>query len=243
MANMDQEPATFSGGTGQEVDEIDIDNYTDTELEKLHDELAQKNDILDMEVILFESYFQRVQPQLTAANALASLKSGTNPTEANAAAWQDYDNENDGKGDKDKDSGQGMGRRDKKKRNEKAKESEKPLLLTSEQKAEIAARELEELKDLIDSERQEWEKESDNLKVSSRGRMSAPLACFGHSNGSHQSPVSQLAPHLRLRLKWKKSTFESARPKRHYTNSNGTLSSRQLTHERENWSRREFCDT
>ncbi|KAJ3290327.1 hypothetical protein HK104_006846, partial [Borealophlyctis nickersoniae] len=52
-----------------------------------------------------------------------------------------------------------------KKKGEKAKEIERDILLTPEQKSEIATRELEELRDEIEKKKEEWGKVLDNYKA------------------------------------------------------------------------------
>jgi hypothetical protein len=127
-----------------QLDDADFDTYSDLDLVRLHEELTKRNVMMEAENKLFESYLVRVNPHV--------LK-GDHELDGRRE---------DGQGDGDK---KDIGRERKKKKGEKAKEADKPILLTPEQKAEIATRELEELKDEIEKQKEEWGKVLDNYKV------------------------------------------------------------------------------
>lgn len=125
---------------------IDFDAYEDKELLRLSLELEKKIGMIDLENSMFDSYMTRVVP--------------TGREEEGMAA-QDQDPmklDNGGADRKD--------RREKKKKGEKVKEMDRPVLLTFEQKSDIAARELEELRDKIQRDKEDWGKIIDNYKVS-----------------------------------------------------------------------------
>ena len=69
------------------------------------------------------------------------------------------------------------GRREerRKKKGEKSKDADKPILLMTEQKSEIATRELEELRDEIEKQKNEWGKLLDNYKVRGEHRFDITL--------------------------------------------------------------------
>ncbi|KAI9206393.1 uncharacterized protein BJ171DRAFT_566732 [Polychytrium aggregatum] len=126
------------------MDDYEFDNYADSELLKLKEELIIKNDMMENENKLFESYWNRV-----------------NPGNGGPGATGTVDEEL-------QDAGGGMQQqqmRQKKKKGEKQKEIEKRLLLTPEQKSEIATRELEELRDEIEKQKEEWAKVLDSYKA------------------------------------------------------------------------------
>jgi hypothetical protein len=125
------------------LDDTDFDSYTDLDLVRLHDELVKRNNILEAENNLFESYLSRVDPHI--------LKGDERGDEATKT---------------EDERGKDVGRTErKKKKGEKTKEADKPILLTPEQKSEIATRELEELRDEIEKQKEDWGKILDNYKV------------------------------------------------------------------------------
>ncbi|KAI8906326.1 hypothetical protein EDD86DRAFT_193075 [Gorgonomyces haynaldii] len=125
--------------TQEAIQELNFDAYSDIELMKLHDELLRKVQVLQTENSMFEMYLSRVVP----------LKESER--QDNQATNEQEQQQNT--------------RRDKKKKGEKQKEQEKPILLTLEQKSEIATRELEELKDEIETSKEEWAKIMDTCKA------------------------------------------------------------------------------
>ncbi|KAI9328024.1 hypothetical protein DFJ73DRAFT_904462 [Zopfochytrium polystomum] len=142
------------------LDDGDFDAYSDLDLVRLSDELAKRSRLLHAENLLFESYLTRVSPHALRDGVVTGAGEGT----AGGGG---------GGGGADDGAAAGTvaaaaaagGRRDKKKKGDKAKEAEKPVLLTPEQKAEIATRELEELRDEIERQREEWGKVLDNYKA------------------------------------------------------------------------------
>jgi hypothetical protein len=124
------------------IETIDFDSYDDKELLHLQSELSKKVAMLDSENLMFESYLTRVAP---------------NGRDEDAQLQQmDQDQVND----KAKEL-----RRDKKKKGEKQKEVDRPVLLTTDQKNEIATRELEELRDEIQRSKEDWARIIDNYKA------------------------------------------------------------------------------
>lgn len=146
------------------LEELNFDVYTDKELSQLQSELSKKVDFLDLENAMFESYINRV------IHGKDSDEKGNNNAHAGNNEQNGGKFNDEGGADRGGAGNQGNqkdGRREKKKKNEKAKDIDKPILLTSEQKSEIATRELEELKDDILTEKEEWGKVMDNYKVNS----------------------------------------------------------------------------
>ena len=117
--------------------ELDFEAYSDQELLLLVKELVKKTDYIDNENAMFETYLTRVVPV--------------------KEEKLEKDNEQEEK--------QNNTRRDKKKKGEKQKEVDRPVLLTLEQKSEIATREVEELRDEIQNSKEEWAKIIDNCKA------------------------------------------------------------------------------
>ena len=132
-----------------------VESLNDAELKKLYDEFEKKVNMMELENSVFESHLNRVNPSV--------LKGEGENDNINGNNAKDAGNSNQGGAGKD------QGRRDdrllKKKRGDKAKENEVVILLTAEQKSEVANREVEEMKDEIDREKERWEKVTDNLKV------------------------------------------------------------------------------
>ncbi|KAJ3128583.1 hypothetical protein HK098_004009 [Nowakowskiella sp. JEL0407] len=128
------------------LDDLDFDSYSDAELVSLVEDLTRTNSFLEQENKLFETNLLRVNPQ--------ALKN------------DGFDGREESKDVKDEVQDRLLGRREgKKKKGEKAKEIDKPILLTPEQKSEIATRELEELRDEIEKQKEEWSKVLDNYKA------------------------------------------------------------------------------
>jgi hypothetical protein len=124
------------------IETIDFDSYDDKELLHLQSELSKKVAMLESENVMFESYLARVAPN--GRDEDAQLQQ------------QDQEQSND----KAKEL-----RRDKKKKGEKQKEIDRPILLTTDQKNEIATRELEELRDEIQRSKEDWARIIDNYKA------------------------------------------------------------------------------
>ncbi|KAJ3117234.1 hypothetical protein HDU96_007493 [Phlyctochytrium bullatum] len=142
------EPPQLQGDGGPALDDADFDTYSDFDLVRLHEELLKRNTLLEAENQLFESYLMRVNPQAMRSEHDQLLDGQKEGQAANEGEKRD-------------------GRREerKRKKGEKAKEADKPILLTPEQKAEIATRELEELRDEIERQKEEWGKVLDNYKA------------------------------------------------------------------------------
>ncbi|KAJ3334518.1 hypothetical protein HDU91_002695 [Kappamyces sp. JEL0680] len=125
------------------LDLIDFDAYDDKELSRLSSELAKKVSMIELENNMFDTYLARVIP--------------VGKDDENQITLQDQDAAGADRGKE--------ARREKKKKGEKVKEMDRPVLLTSEQKSDIAIRELEELKDQIQRDKEDWGKIVDNYKV------------------------------------------------------------------------------
>ncbi|KAI8810775.1 hypothetical protein BJ742DRAFT_675548 [Cladochytrium replicatum] len=141
------------------LEDGEFDSYSDQELSKLLEMLIRTNRVLEQECILFESYLHRVNPQAVR---------GDNPDFAGESAFSNLTRTSDGSGFADTTTSERKeNRREerKKKKGEKAKEADKPILLTPEQKSEIATRELEELRDEIEKQKEDWGKTMDNVKA------------------------------------------------------------------------------
>ncbi|TPX74457.1 hypothetical protein CcCBS67573_g04278 [Chytriomyces confervae] len=167
--------------TQPDLDSTDFDTYSDADLVRLNNELKKRNTLLDNENRLFESYLGRVNPTM-GAGATAGAASGGAASSIKAALLNSGGANNANKDDAiDGLSSQieeerraaaaaaaaadAAGRREKKKKGEKLKEVDKPIVLTPEQKSEIATRELEELRDEIEKQKEEWGKILDNYKA------------------------------------------------------------------------------
>ncbi|KAJ3332697.1 hypothetical protein HDU76_013376 [Blyttiomyces sp. JEL0837] len=146
--------AAHTSGTenaGGPLEDSDFDTYSDLDLVKLQEELTKRNALLEAENKLFESYLMRVNPHAVRGEHDPSL-------------WGE---KRDGDGRGEDGERRDMGRREerKKKKGDKSKEADKPILLTPEQKSEIATRELEELRDEIEKQKEDWGKILDNFKA------------------------------------------------------------------------------
>ena len=124
-------------GISLQSEDIDLESYEDEDLVELQSELTKKLEFYESENLVFESFLNRMLPGLN--NEDLELKKETDA-------------------DVDKNAGR------KKKKNDK-KETEKPVLLNLEQKNEISTREMEELRDAIQKEKEDWGKILDNYKV------------------------------------------------------------------------------
>ncbi|KAJ3158494.1 hypothetical protein HDU86_002719 [Geranomyces michiganensis] len=148
------------------LDDSDFDAYSDEELVRLHDELTKKTQFLEAENSLFDSFLARVGPDAGVAPATKPLAEGYTDVEAQGEPTA-------GTLGTTAVSTTGAaapavgatGARARKKKGEKAEKQQAPILLTSEQKAEIATRELEELKDEIEKQKEEWGKVLDNHRA------------------------------------------------------------------------------
>lgn len=125
---------------GNGFEQIDFDSYDDLEILTLSQELARKVKNLNSENQMFESYYKRVTP---------------NQNEEDTTIQQQEDNIEQNK----------EYRREKKKKGDKQKEQDRPVFLTNDQKAEISTRELEELRDEIQRNKDAWSKVIDNYKA------------------------------------------------------------------------------
>jgi hypothetical protein len=121
-------------------------NLPDEELQALYEEYEKKVTFMELENTVFESHMNRVNPQVLKGE---NAEQKTDPS----APVQTQDNAKEKREDR------------KKKRGDKAKENEMMLTLTPEQKSEVCNREVEELREEIDKEKDKWEKSVDNYKV------------------------------------------------------------------------------
>ncbi|KAJ3393348.1 hypothetical protein HDU84_002143 [Entophlyctis sp. JEL0112] len=148
-----------------DLDAADFDAYSDDDLVRLCAELKKRNAALDQENRLFESYHARVNPTTTntASNGTAAA-SGPDDDRRAGPGTQPHQQYPAG-ADAAAAAAAAVGRREKKKKGEKTKEADKPIALTPEQKSEIATRELEELRDEIEKQKEEWGKILDNHRA------------------------------------------------------------------------------
>ncbi|TPX43797.1 hypothetical protein SeMB42_g04582 [Synchytrium endobioticum] len=131
----------------------EVDTCTNAELALLLAELMKKNVRLETENKLFESYLERVGPLLPddVLNAMNGSKGGKNGDGRNTDL-----------------NGPGLNGEEKRKKKgdrNKGSEQEKIVLLTPEQRAEVASRALDELRDDIEREKEGWTRFVDNLKA------------------------------------------------------------------------------
>ena len=138
MADSD---SVMSTTTGTDQQEDNLSDLNDEQLYLLVEEMERGNEILKCETEMFAKYFQRVEPNKeTAGQPLTSINTPTsNLIEAH-----------------------GRGRKRAKSR---ASAVDKLLYLTSEQKCDIAQRELEELHNEIDRYKEDSEKVLDNYRA------------------------------------------------------------------------------
>ena len=125
------------------ADDIDFAAISTEDLEKLLNEITTRNGTLSEETALLEQFNTRVHNSNTAGATGAYVNTNGQSSETRTKGGDDG----------------------KKKQKDKQKEPEKLLTLSAEQKAEVAARELEELKDRIEKEKQDWEHVSDAIRV------------------------------------------------------------------------------
>jgi hypothetical protein len=118
------------------IEAIDFDSYDEKDLLQLQSELAKKVANLESENTMFENFLGRVVP--------------TKEEEFNQQDPEQNTKEM---------------KRDKKKKSEKQKDMDRPVLLSAEQKNEIAVREVEELRDEIQRNVENWAKIVDNYKA------------------------------------------------------------------------------
>lgn len=143
-------PSIFTGtSTNPEEILMEFDAYSDKELQALQLELSQRNTFLETETKLLNSYLERVNPTTT------SKQDETNQQQQATSATHEETSKDAARREE----------RTKKKKNDKHKEVDKLIQLTPEQKSEIATRELEELRDEIEKQKEEWSKIMDNLKA------------------------------------------------------------------------------
>ncbi|KAJ3071957.1 hypothetical protein HDU98_004522 [Podochytrium sp. JEL0797] len=149
--------ADASGAAPTDLDFADFDTYSDIDLVRLNAELKKRNTSLSNENRLFESFMGRVA--LGGGASKKDPKDGLeDPMQLQTQAMTQAQAQAQAQAD-------AAGRREKKKKGEKTKEVDKPVLLTPEQKSEIATRELEELRDEIEKQKEEWAKIMDNYKA------------------------------------------------------------------------------
>ena len=122
------------------ANELDFEQFATKDLQLLDAALNKRIVSLESENVLFASYLGRVVPK-------------DSPEVKDQSA--------DAESVLNKDSS----RREKKKKGDKKGETDRILLLTLEQKSEIATRELEELRDEIHNNKEEWAKVMDNSRA------------------------------------------------------------------------------
>ncbi|KAJ3115712.1 hypothetical protein HK100_001262 [Physocladia obscura] len=163
------------------LDTADFDAYSDHDIVRLNDELKKRNALLDAEINLFDSYLVRVCPPAPLQQQQQSATSTTTPSKhsPNNHNSQLASNPEDFSSDFAAATIDLGGKKPsttvvtdqlppplrKKKKGEKTKEADKPIALTPEQKSEIATRELEELRDEIEKQKEDWGKIMDNYKA------------------------------------------------------------------------------
>ncbi|KAL3898036.1 MAG: hypothetical protein SGCHY_003014 [Lobulomycetales sp.] len=134
-------------------DEIDFDIHSDRDLVTLKEEVKAGIAFIEQENRLFQSYILRVNPNALRssepAGALGEKGIGSDvlqnqPGNASSLAAR-----------KKKDGGKKAG----------DDSRDKPLVLTAEQKSEVATRELEELRDEIEKRKDDWGRVLDNLRA------------------------------------------------------------------------------
>ncbi|KNE63947.1 hypothetical protein AMAG_09010 [Allomyces macrogynus ATCC 38327] len=152
------------------LDRVDFDAYTSEQLLALADELERKNDTLALENRLFEQFYQR---STSTGPGPAAVSAGpARPPAWNGAAENVDDSRSSGGGAVPGDDPTAAAAalattlRPKKKKGDKVKQmTDVVVLLTPEQKAEIATRELEELRDDMEKRKLDWGKAMDNLRA------------------------------------------------------------------------------
>lgn len=146
-------------------DELDLDIFTNRDLVEFHTELVKNNKLAALEVVLFERFINRVQPATSASPVMGTRNAQANLQAANVQP-DDEDAEDLRARNKGAAQADATSRRDKKKKGDKgAKEADRVVALSVQQKAEIASKEYEEHKREMGRAQEEWEKEVDNLKV------------------------------------------------------------------------------
>ncbi|KAJ3374129.1 hypothetical protein GGF31_008345 [Allomyces arbusculus] len=161
-------PTAAPGSAG--LDRVDFDAYTSEQLLALADELERKNDILALENRLFEQFYQR---STSTGSGPAAVSAGpARPPAWNGTAENADDSRSGGGGGVPGDDPTAAAAalattlRPKKKKGDKVKQAtDVVVLLTPEQKAEIATRELEELRDDMEKRKLDWGKAMDNLRA------------------------------------------------------------------------------
>ncbi|KAJ1511279.1 hypothetical protein HMI56_005588 [Coelomomyces lativittatus] len=171
---------TLSSNNSMLLANVDFSQFTDDQLMEVMNELMKKYEDLSLEIKVFESYYVRSNFSNNPAHPPGNK--GTTEEEktvntgssisfsedgANARSLTPHESASLGVDATQTSMGGGRGTtRPKKKKGEKVKQpSESVMLLTAEQKSEIATRELEELKDEVEKGKSEWAKVMDNLKA------------------------------------------------------------------------------
>jgi hypothetical protein len=141
------------------VEDIDFESYTDEELLAFSKEIDLKLKNLETENTVFETFLSRLFP--------GQLQNIGGITEDNAPGGDAKATDPNATSDPDKklDSNTTNARSKKKKGTDKKEQDKQPALLSIEEKNEISFRELDELKDGIQKEKEEWAKVLDNHKV------------------------------------------------------------------------------
>ncbi|KAL7749252.1 hypothetical protein RI367_005404 [Sorochytrium milnesiophthora] len=176
-----EELLTEAGDTHARADALNFESLSDFDLIHMLEELAKKNDYMALENQLFEMHLKRVTAHALSGAGGAAAAPGAvglgsaspsgpaaaaEATAADPAQLQDAARRETTVGlvlpTNATDEASMIRRR---KRGDKNKQNEAMATLTPEQKAEVATRELEELRDEIEHEKGEWGKVIDNLKA------------------------------------------------------------------------------
>lgn len=157
---------------------VDLDVLSDSELELLAKELDHKLHQITAENLVFEAFFNRMLPG-----------SGGLLNEGDGAAQsleQGAPGGNASSGKKDEDPEAKVNNRNnalnKKKKGEKNKESDRPVLLSMDEKNEIALREMEELRDDVQKRKEDWARVLDNYKVQLISHILCVAACIDNTS-------------------------------------------------------------
>ncbi|ORZ41679.1 hypothetical protein BCR44DRAFT_1011504 [Catenaria anguillulae PL171] len=180
------------GNLANTLDQFDFSSYSAAQLEALANELEGKNEYLKLENSIFESFFNRSNSgppsSNTAGGGGATVKSATPGANSSKLAKVTEEGKTDGRGaptpaptrpsddltqratslaaGQQAAGGGAAGNATKRKKGDKSKQATDVLVqLTAEQKAEIATRELEELRDELERRRGEWSRIVDNQRA------------------------------------------------------------------------------
>ncbi len=145
----------------------DLDVLTDAELSSLSRELSIKLSSLTAETLVFESFLLRMLPGpgIGSTNGGDGLPDGARDDETLPETSKPRNgippNGQSALGN----SGNDTTGHQKKKKTDKTKESDRPVLLSLDEKTEIGLREIEELRDAIQGKKEDWARVLDNYRV------------------------------------------------------------------------------